>query len=78
VDGKHVRSGATAGLPVSAPGSELEDVSFASAATGWATVSLCATGSGANCNRNETLYRTLDGGSVWAPLNVSASARRTR
>jgi photosystem II stability/assembly factor-like uncharacterized protein len=66
VDGRAVRNIATAGLPVTAPGFELESVSFASAATGWATVS---TG-------HQTLYRTLDGGSTWAPLGVPTSARR--
>ena len=72
VDGTPVRSVATAGLPLTAPGFELEQVSFASAATGWATVSMCAAGSGAKCTRREALYRTLDGGAKWAPLNVPA------
>jgi photosystem II stability/assembly factor-like uncharacterized protein len=76
VDGRTVRSVATAGLPLTAPGFELEGVSFASAATGWATVSMCAAGTGAKCTRRETLYRTLDGGSHWAPLNVPAGALR--
>lgn len=76
VDGKPVRNGATAGLPLADPGFELEDVSFASAAAGWATVSMCAAGTGANCTRRETLYRTLDGGSHWAPLSAPGSARR--
>jgi N-acetyl-anhydromuramyl-L-alanine amidase AmpD/photosystem II stability/assembly factor-like uncharacterized protein len=60
VDGKPVRNVATAGLPLTTPGFELENVSFASPAIGWATVS----------TRGETLYRTLDGGSTWAPLNI--------
>jgi N-acetyl-anhydromuramyl-L-alanine amidase AmpD/photosystem II stability/assembly factor-like uncharacterized protein len=68
VNGDPVRSAATAGLPLTAPGFELEQVSFASAATGWATASSCASGSGATCLREETLYRTRDGGSTWAPL----------
>ncbi len=76
VDGKPVRSVATAGLPLTAPGFELEDVSFASAEDGWATVSTCAAGTGAKCTRGEALYRTLDGGSIWAPLNVPTDARR--
>jgi N-acetyl-anhydromuramyl-L-alanine amidase AmpD len=76
VDGKPVRSVATAGLPLTTPGFELENVSFASAATGWATVSMCAAGAGAKCARREMLYRTLDGGSIWAPLNVPAGAKR--
>ena len=76
VDGKTVRSVATAGLPLAAPGFELEDVSFASAAAGWATVSMCAAGTGAKCTRRETLYRTLDGGSHWAPLSAPGSAKR--
>jgi N-acetyl-anhydromuramyl-L-alanine amidase AmpD/photosystem II stability/assembly factor-like uncharacterized protein len=78
VDGKPVRNTATAGLPLTAPGFELEDVSFASPATGWATVSTCAAGTGASCTRSETLYRTHDGGSTWAPLNVPNDARRKR
>jgi hypothetical protein len=66
VNGKAVRSAATSGLPLASPGFELEDVSFASPTTGWATV---AAG-------HEALYRTLDGGSHWAPLDVPAGARR--
>jgi N-acetyl-anhydromuramyl-L-alanine amidase AmpD/photosystem II stability/assembly factor-like uncharacterized protein len=73
VDGKAIRSVATAGFPLTVPGFELEEVSFASAATGWATVSMCAAGTGARCTRLEALYRTLDGGSNWAPLNVPAA-----
>lgn len=72
VDGKPVRNAGTAGLPVNAPGFELENASFASASTGWATVSMCAAGTGTNCTRREALYRTLDGGSTWARLNVPA------
>ncbi len=68
--GNPVRDVGTAGLPLTAPGFELADVSFASATTGWATVSTCAAGAGAHCARDETLYRTLDGGADWAPLNV--------
>jgi len=78
VDGKPVRNAATAGLPLGAPGFELEDISFASAARGWATVSMCAAGTGAKCTRREALYRTLDGGSNWAPLNVPPGAKRKR
>jgi N-acetyl-anhydromuramyl-L-alanine amidase AmpD/photosystem II stability/assembly factor-like uncharacterized protein len=78
VDGKSVRSVGTVGLPVTAAGFELDDVSFASATTGWATVSTCATGSRARCARSETLYRTLDGGAHWAPLGVVGGARRAR
>jgi hypothetical protein len=68
-NGSRLRNVATAGLPLTAPGFELADVSFASATTGWATISTCATG-GAHCARDETLYRTLDGGADWAPLNL--------
>ena len=66
VNGKAVRNAATVGLPLTTPGFELESVSFASPATGWAIVS---TG-------HETLYRTLDGGATWAPLNIPTSAAR--
>ena len=76
VDGKRVRSVATGGLPLTAPGFELEDVSFASAATGWATVSMCAAGTGTKCTRSESLYRTRDGGSTWAALSVPANPKR--
>jgi len=69
-NGDRVRNAATAGLPLTAPGFELADVSFASPTTGWATVSTCAAGAGTHCARDETLYRTLDGGADWAPLNV--------
>jgi N-acetyl-anhydromuramyl-L-alanine amidase AmpD len=60
-NGKAVRIAATTGLPVASHGFELEDVSFGSASTGWATVSTC-------CSRRETLYRTVDGGRTWAAL----------
>jgi len=76
VNGEPVRSVATAGLPLAAPGFELEDISFASATTGWATVSTCATGTGAKCTHHETLYRALDGGSKWAPLTTPGTATR--
>lgn len=69
-NGNRVRDVATAGLPLTAPGFELESVSFASATTGWATVSTCAAGSGALCVRGEALYRTGDGGASWAPLKM--------
>jgi photosystem II stability/assembly factor-like uncharacterized protein len=69
-NGKPVRAVATAGLPLTAPGFQLEDVSFASATTGWATVSTCAAGSGARCPRAEALYRTVDGGVNWSPLSL--------
>jgi N-acetyl-anhydromuramyl-L-alanine amidase AmpD/photosystem II stability/assembly factor-like uncharacterized protein len=78
VDGKLVRNAATSGLPLTAPGFELEDVSLASSTTGWAAASLCAAGTGAKCTRREALYRTLDGGSVWAPLSLPTSARWKR
>ena len=70
VNGRPSRGVATAGLPLAAPGFELEDVSFASPATGWAAVSTCAAGTGAHCPRRETLYRTVDGGRIWAPLQL--------
>ncbi|HEY2741608.1 MAG TPA: N-acetylmuramoyl-L-alanine amidase [Gaiellaceae bacterium] len=69
-NGNRVRNVAAAGLPLTAPGFELADVSFASATTGWATVSTCAAGAGAHCARDETLYRTLDGGGDWARLDL--------
>ena len=69
-DGKLTRTAATVGLPLDAPGFELADVSFASAATGWASVSTCAVGTGTHCPRREALYRTQDGGATWAPLSV--------
>jgi len=62
-NGKRVRTIPTSGLPLTAHGFELEGVSFASASTGWATVSTC-------CTRRESLYRTVDGGATWAPLNL--------
>ena len=76
VNGNPGRSVATAGLPLAAPGFELADVSFASATTGWATVSVCTTGTGPRCPRGETLYRTRDGGAVWGPLSLPGSAKR--
>ena len=60
-NGKPVRTIATTGLPVSAHGFELENVSFGSPTTGWATVSTCCT--------RQALYRTVDGGATWAPLS---------
>jgi photosystem II stability/assembly factor-like uncharacterized protein len=69
-NGKPGRTVVTAGFPLTTPGFELEDVSFASTTTGWATVSTCAVGTGASCKRRETLYRTIDGGATWAPLNL--------
>ena len=69
-NGKPARTVATAGLPLGAPGFELANVSFSSATTGWATVSTCTAGTGADCTRGETLYRTVDGGTTWAPLNA--------
>lgn len=68
---------ATAGLPLTTPGFELEDVSFASATTGWARVSTCTAGTGARCTRSETLYRTLDGGVTWAPLTLPVAPAGT-
>lgn len=70
------RTVATTGLPLTAPGFELADVAFASATTGWATVSTCAVGTGAHCSRVQTLYRTVDGGATWALLKMPTSARR--
>jgi photosystem II stability/assembly factor-like uncharacterized protein len=75
-NGKPRRTVATAGLPLATPGFELEDVSFASATTGWATVSTCAVGTGARCTRRETLYDTADGGATWAPLNMPGAETR--
>jgi hypothetical protein len=69
-NGKRVRTVATTGLPLGARGFEFEDVSFASATTGWATASSCVAGKGASCTRRETTYRTVDGGASWTPLNV--------
>ena len=69
-NGKTTRTVATAGLPLTAHGFELEDVSFASPSIGWATVSTCAAGTGKHCTRSEGLFRTVDGGSTWAPINV--------
>jgi N-acetyl-anhydromuramyl-L-alanine amidase AmpD/photosystem II stability/assembly factor-like uncharacterized protein len=62
-NGMRVRTVATAGLPLTAHGFELEGISFASASTGWATVSTC-------CTRRESLYLTVDGGATWGPLNL--------
>ena len=77
--GQPARTTATAGLPFTAAGFELEDVSFASTTTGWAAVSTCAIGTRAHCTRRETLYRTVDGGATWAPLNMpGAQAPRRR
>jgi photosystem II stability/assembly factor-like uncharacterized protein len=71
VNGKPTRAATTTGLPLTAHGFELENVSFASPSTGWATVSTCTTGTGKRCTRGENLFRTVDGGSTWSPLNVS-------
>ena len=62
-NGKRVRAIATSGLPLTARGFDLESVSFSSATTGWATVSTC-------CTRDESLYRTVDGGASWALLSL--------
>jgi hypothetical protein len=69
-NGKVAQTVATTGLPFSAPGFELKDVSFASASTGWATVSTCEKPAGSRCPRSEALYRTVDAGATWNPLNV--------
>jgi photosystem II stability/assembly factor-like uncharacterized protein len=74
--GKPLRTTATSGLPLAAPGFELEGVSFASISTGWATVSTCARGTGSHCSRGERLYRSVDGGSTWAPLNTPGAQSR--
>jgi hypothetical protein len=70
-----VHAAATSGLPVTARGFELEDVSFASPSTGWATVSRCTAGTG-HCTRGERLYGTVDGGVSWAPLNTPGAQAR--
>ena len=57
-NGKPVRTVATIGLPVAAHGFELTDVAFSSATAGWVTVS------------KDALYRTVDGGATWAPLDA--------
>jgi photosystem II stability/assembly factor-like uncharacterized protein len=69
-NGRRTRTVATTGLPLTAHGFELEDVSFASPSIGWATVSTCATGAGKRCIRSDGLFRTADGGSTWTPMNV--------
>ena len=69
-NGRRVRTVATTGLPLGAPGFELEDVTFSSAEIGWATVSTCLSGSGARCPRAESVYRTTDGGATWGLLDV--------
>lgn len=76
-NGKLARTVATAGLPLTAPGFELTSVSFSAATTGWATVSTCAAGTGSRCTRGESLYRTVDGGRTWAPLDVPGRPSRT-
>jgi N-acetyl-anhydromuramyl-L-alanine amidase AmpD/photosystem II stability/assembly factor-like uncharacterized protein len=67
---KPSRTIATTGLPLTTPGFDLKSVSLASTTIGWATVSTCAGNSAENCTRNETLYRTEDGGATWVPLNL--------
>jgi photosystem II stability/assembly factor-like uncharacterized protein len=73
-DGKRARTVATTGLPISTPGFVLEGVSFASATTGWATVATCMEDAGAHCPRREALYRTIDAGATWNPLNLQPAA----
>jgi hypothetical protein len=70
MNGKPVRTVATAGLPLTSPGFQFEGVSFASTSTGWVTVSTCARGTARDCTRGERLYRTVDDGSTWAPLST--------
>jgi hypothetical protein len=52
----------------------LEGVSFASATTGWATIATCREEAGAHCPRREALYRTIDVGATWNPLNLQPAA----
>ena len=75
-NGQPLRTAATTGLPLTTPGFELEDVSFASTTTGWATVSTCPVDTPAHCTRRETLYRAVDGGTTWAPLNMPEAQAR--
>ena len=51
-----------------------EGVSFASATTGWATIATCREEAGAHCPRREALYRTIDVGATWNPLNLQPAA----